>query len=345
MRKGDRVVVKTNAGEVMAKVLARQTTKSIELHVAQSRSSEPRYPHARCRMGGAHRLGKPVGAGMRPLQPWPSLAIAGDGRPCRRRRSRVQRDEGRGSRHVDQIQADARRRVPRAGHARPFREPQPTKPAPHSRTIDPEMVAPPPLNTEELQRVEPRAPLSELALAGPPKPPKPKMPDDWNGTKLYQPVATAAGMIEAKGYSVAVAGIDVVGQDETCTDERQAWACGIRARTAFRAFLRGRAVACAVPPEGGRDLITAECRIGKQDVGAMAGRERLGPRRRRAALMPRPARKRARPRRASSAPPPMLAGLPPAPAVTHRPAAQPILDAAGRRGYPPAEDGTAYAAS
>ncbi len=120
---------------------------------------------------------------------------------------------------------------------------------------------------KSFERVEPRAPLSDLALAGPPKPPKLKMPDDWNGTKLFQPVASAAGVIEAKGYSVAVSGIDVVRQDETCTDDGKSWACGIRARTAFRAFLRGRAVVCKVPPEGGRDLITAECRIGKQDVG------------------------------------------------------------------------------
>jgi endonuclease YncB( thermonuclease family) len=27
-------------------------------------------------------------------------------------------------------------------------------------------------------------------------------------------------------------------------------------------------VVCKVPPEGGRDLIAAQCRIGKQDVGA-----------------------------------------------------------------------------
>ena len=142
--------------------------------------------------------------------------------------------------------------------------PQPPKPAPHSRAIDPEIIAQPQLPAEELERVEPRAPLSKLALA---VPPKPKMPDDWNGTKLFQPVASAAGLIEAKGYSVAVSGIDVVRQDETCSDDGKSWPCGIRARTAFRAFLRGRAVVCAVPPEGGRDLIAAECRVGKQDVG------------------------------------------------------------------------------
>ncbi|WP_348642269.1 thermonuclease family protein [Mesorhizobium sp. B2-4-14] len=141
---------------------------------------------------------------------------------------------------------------------------QPPKPAVHSRAIDPEIVAPPELPTGELERVEPRQPLSKLALA---MPPKPKMPDDWNGTKLFQPVAPAAGLIEAKGYSVAVSGIDVVRQDETCTSDGKSWPCGIRARTAFRAFLRGRAVVCMVPPEGGRDRVAAECRIGKQDVG------------------------------------------------------------------------------
>lgn len=142
--------------------------------------------------------------------------------------------------------------------------PQPPKPESHSRAIDPEIIVPPELPAEGLERVEPREPLSKLALA---VPPRPKMPDDWNGTKLFQPVAQAAGLIEAKGYSVAVSGIDIVRQDETCSDDGKAWPCGIRARTAFRAFLRGRAVVCTVPPEGGRDLIAAECRIGKQDVG------------------------------------------------------------------------------
>ncbi|MFK0690014.1 thermonuclease family protein [Mesorhizobium sp. IMUNJ 23033] len=178
----------------------------------------------------------------------------------------VQRGEGSGTVTVDQIQADVDA-APQEPATSAIPGPQPIKPAPHSRSIDPEMVAPPPLTPEELQRVEPRAPLSDLALAGPPKPPKLKMPDDWNGTKLFQPVASAAGVIEAKGYSVALSGVDVVGQDETCTDDGKDWACGIRARTAFRAFLRGRAVVCTVPPEGGRDVITAECRIGKQDVG------------------------------------------------------------------------------
>ncbi|MDX8435892.1 MULTISPECIES: thermonuclease family protein [Mesorhizobium] len=145
--------------------------------------------------------------------------------------------------------------------------PQPVRTPAHSRAIDPDVVAPPQLSAEELERVEPRAPLSDLALAGPLKPPKLKMPDDWNGTKLFQPVAAAAGLIEAKGYAVAVSGVEVLGQDETCGEEGKSWACGIRARTAFRSFLRGRTVVCTVPPEGGRDTISAECRVGNQDVG------------------------------------------------------------------------------
>jgi phage repressor protein C with HTH and peptisase S24 domain len=39
VRRGDRVVVKTRDGEVMAKILARQTAKQIELH-----SMNPAYP-------------------------------------------------------------------------------------------------------------------------------------------------------------------------------------------------------------------------------------------------------------------------------------------------------------
>lgn len=149
-----------------------------------------------------------------------------------------------------------------------IREPAPSRSPPlRSRAVETEAIASLPLPAEGLERVEPRAPLSELALAGPPKPPKTAMPDDWKGTKLFQPVASAAGLIEAKGYSIAVSGIDVVGQDETCAEGDKSWACGMRARTAFRAFLRGRAVVCSVPPEGGRDRIAAECRVGNQDVG------------------------------------------------------------------------------
>ena len=146
-------------------------------------------------------------------------------------------------------------------------DPQPPKPVVHSRAIDPDVVALPAAPDQELERVEPRAPLSDLSLAGPPKPPRSKMPDGRDGTKLFQPVASAAGVMEGKDYSVSVSGIEIVKDDETCSDDGKSWACGARARTAFRAFLRGRTVVCAVPSEGGRDAVSAECRVGNKDVG------------------------------------------------------------------------------
>ncbi|PAQ08509.1 thermonuclease family protein [Mesorhizobium temperatum] len=205
-------------------------------------------------------------------------------------------------------------------------QPKVARPEVHSRAIDPEVVAPPQLQPEELERVEPRAPLSDLALARPPKPPKLKMPDDWNGTKLFQPVAPAAGVIEAKGYSVAISGIDIVREDETCADGGKSWTCGSRARTAFRAFLRGRAVVCAVPPEGGRDLIAAECRVGNQDVGqwlienGWARAAKGGP-------YVEAGEKARTARKGIFGPAPSLSGLPPAPApVAAAQPTQPILD-------------------
>lgn len=142
---------------------------------------------------------------------------------------------------------------------------QADEPVARSRAIDPEVVAPPTAEVP-LERADPRPPLSDLSLA---LPPRPKMPDEWKGTTLFQPLATAAGVIQAMGYTVAVSGVNAVMPDETCTDAAgKEWNCGMRARGAFRAFLRGRAPVCTVPPEGGRDTISAACRIGKQDLGA-----------------------------------------------------------------------------
>lgn len=246
----------------------------------------------------------------------------------------IRHDEDAGAGNQVQAGLEARSDMP-AATAIPKH--QAAKPEAHSRAIDPEIVAQPQLQTEELQRVEPRAPLSELALAGPPKPPKTKMPDDWNGTKLFQPVAPAAGVIEAKGYSVAVSGIDIVRQDETCTDGGKSWACGVRARTAFRAFLRGRAVVCTVPPEGGRDLIAAECRVGKQDIGQWLI-ENGWARAAKGSPYVEAGEKAREAKKGIFGPAPKLSGLPPAPAVVAAPAAtQPILDPSATTATPSTE--------
>jgi hypothetical protein len=121
------------------------------------------------------------------------------------------------------------------------------------------MVAPPGLGGDELQREAPRQPLSELSLALPPTPPKPL---------LFQPVANAAGVIEAGGRTITVDGIVPVGGDEMCAAPSGGdWPCGRAARTAFRAFLRGRAVTCDFPAGELADKVTSTCWLGGQDAG------------------------------------------------------------------------------
>lgn len=129
------------------------------------------------------------------------------------------------------------------------------------RSPAPEQDKPEPTpDVTQLERIAPREPLGDLGLASPPRP--------KNGaTTLYQPLSPAAGKIEAMGYSILLAGIEQSDPEENCDFEGKAWPCGARARSAFRAFLRGRAVNCEIAPEVQKAAsITTTCRLGKQDV-------------------------------------------------------------------------------
>ena len=57
VRKGDRVVVRTNGGEVMAKILARQTAKTLDLH-----SLNPHHPHRSFEMADVDWIGRIIWA-------------------------------------------------------------------------------------------------------------------------------------------------------------------------------------------------------------------------------------------------------------------------------------------
>lgn len=112
----------------------------------------------------------------------------------------------------------------------------------------------------EMERLPPRAPLSEPA---PPAAPEP--------TLLYQPVGTAAGRLMAGGHLVEIAGITVTEPELRCPGPGGSeWACGTYARTAFRSWLRGRAVLCTVTPQpGGTDQpVATDCTVGREDAGA-----------------------------------------------------------------------------
>lgn len=130
---------------------------------------------------------------------------------------------------------------------------------------DPPPVAsakPLPLEPGGLQRVEPRPPLSELSLALPPNPRAPA----WKATLLPRPVAASAGVVDAASYHLTIADIDAPGIGEQCGAGK--WPCGVLARTAFRAWLRGRALQCDLAPKTPPGIVTAHCTIGKQDAGA-----------------------------------------------------------------------------
>ena len=157
--------------------------------------------------------------------------------------------------------------APDAGEAAPasrapVHDPRPGQTA---RRIAEDLIAPPPLDVAGIERIEPRAPLSGLGLASPPKTP---MPKDWRETLLYRPVATSSAVFEAMGRTITVSGTIDIDASRTCSFGDAVWPCGQRARAAFNGWMRGRALKCVLPPDVDRFAIAAPCTLGKQDVGA-----------------------------------------------------------------------------
>jgi len=133
-----------------------------------------------------------------------------------------------------------------------------------SRLVAPAIVAPPELAPENLEREAPRQPLSQLSLA---LPPKPEIRNEWTGTPFFRPLAVESAVFQSMGRTIAIAGVKSVPADESCIYEGAEWPCGMRARTAFRLWLRGRALVCRLPDEE-REVTPARCRLAKQDAGA-----------------------------------------------------------------------------
>ena len=142
------------------------------------------------------------------------------------------------------------------------------------RQIAPDIVAPPTVDPGELEREAPRAPLSDLGTAGPPerKSPTPAEAEraaaETAKPQIRRPVAAAAGRIEADGLTIVIVGIDIVEPEQTCQGANGTWPCGMAARTAFRSFLRGRALDCDLPDGERPERVAASCRLGTQDLGA-----------------------------------------------------------------------------
>jgi len=154
-----------------------------------------------------------------------------------------------------------------------------------ARTIAQDLIAPPQLDPDQLERVEARPPLSDLGLAVPPKTP---MPQDWREVLLYRPIATSSVTFEAMGRSLAISGVRGVDPDKICSFQDVAWPCGQRARAAFNSWLRGRALNCFVPPENRALCHRRALQTGPTGRRCLACFQRLGRRRCRAASTARP---------------------------------------------------------
>ncbi|WP_404863786.1 thermonuclease family protein [Georhizobium sp. MAB10] len=127
------------------------------------------------------------------------------------------------------------------------------------RPVDPDLFGQPfTAAPAELERIEARQPISE-----PPPPreePKPL---------LYRPLALSAGLVSISGRNLALEGIVPTPADRFCPDESgQRWPCGMMARTAFRNFLRGRALACDLDEANWEGTATANCMRGETDIAA-----------------------------------------------------------------------------
>lgn len=151
-------------------------------------------------------------------------------------------------------------------------EPREAAPSPSPaavRPVAPEIVAPPPVEPGGLERIVPREPLGPIGRAHVPSEGPPKE------TVLHRPLATQAGAFAAMGYRVVLAGLRPTPEDETCVSGGVSWPCGIHARTAFRNWLRGRALACVVPPAPptgpfagpSAEAVVTPCRLGRLDAG------------------------------------------------------------------------------
>jgi endonuclease YncB( thermonuclease family) len=118
------------------------------------------------------------------------------------------------------------------------------------------------------ERVEPRPPLSDLYGKPTRKSEAKPVPgqEAWRLTRLFNPVAQAAGKLEAKGHKLALIGIEPLDVGEKCSWNGTDWPCGAVARTSFRSWLRARAVQCKVPKVALPEEIQAECYIGRFDL-------------------------------------------------------------------------------
>lgn len=127
------------------------------------------------------------------------------------------------------------------------------------RDIAPEQFGlPEEVTAKPLERIETRRPLSDPVAKPEPIP-----------SVLRHPVALSAGLIQFDGDRLLqLDGLISQTAERTCDTDGKSWPCGLVARTAFRNFLRARALLCDVPKNGWEGTLTTTCTVNSTDPAA-----------------------------------------------------------------------------
>jgi hypothetical protein len=127
------------------------------------------------------------------------------------------------------------------------------------RDIAPEQFGlPEEVTAKPLERIDARQALSDPVAKPEPIP-----------SVLRHPVALSAGLIQFHGDRLLqLDGLVVQTAGRTCEANGKTWPCGVVARTAFRNFLRARALLCDVPKTGWGGTLTTTCTVDGTDPAA-----------------------------------------------------------------------------
>ncbi len=128
------------------------------------------------------------------------------------------------------------------------------------RAIEPDVFGSPAFaDTGDLERVAPRAPLSQAAQRT-----KPKV------ILLHRPSSLSAGVVSfGPDQWVRLADVMATPADRSClAADGTSWPCGAMARTQQRQFLRNRSLSCETSSAVWQGELRTRCWVGVQDVSS-----------------------------------------------------------------------------
>ena len=255
-RKGDRVVVRTVDGEVLAKILVKRTAKTVELASFNPNHANLVFPVVSYRLDRAHRLGEPVTETEPCRSPPSSSLLCLVSRCCcflpglgAAPSAGAEPEPSKASPQAEQTPPTASLATPQASApavaAPPSKAPMAIGEEKHLR-----------LAREEAE-VERNAKLAKQHAIEPVSPAK----------LHYRVKVRDGGTLEDSGVVIRLAEIEAREADGRCTDKNgKDWACGSAARVALTRFIRYRAVSCGLPDDEKQTDYVARCTVGGVDL-------------------------------------------------------------------------------